>query len=41
MENKIIGCLIVIVFLGINVIIEGLSNLTKNKIIKEQQNLID
>ena len=41
MESKIIGCLIIIVFLGINAIIEGLSNLNKNKIIKEQENLID
>ena len=41
MENKIIGCLIIIVFLGINAIIEGLSNLNKNKIIKEQETIID
>lgn len=41
MENKIIGCLIIIIFLGINIIIEGLSNLSKNKIIKEQEKLIN
>lgn len=41
MEDKIIVCLIIIVFLGINTIMGCLSVLYKNKIIKEQENLID
>lgn len=41
MEDKIFGCLIIIVMLGINNILEGINNISLKKIIKEQKELID
>lgn len=40
MQDRVIGCLMVIAFLFIRLIIEFLRNLNKDKLIDEQQKLI-